>query len=97
MNYAALIVDTLDLYPNITLEDIGQHLLCITSQKVHSPNGRQRADYTSYGDVVVDSLDDHFGDPGLVPGTLNEVTNELIFYCDSHWVSTRLSQCGCGV
>lgn len=96
MNYATLIIDTLDLYPNIALEDMGQQLLRIASQKVHSSDAGQGANHASYGDVVVDSLDDHFREPCLVPGALDELTDELIFYCDSHWVSASLSQCGCG-
>ena len=96
MNYATLIIDTLDLYPNIALEDIGQKLLSIASQKVHSTDTGQGAYHASYGDVVVDSFDDHFREPCLVPGALDEPTDELIFYCDIHWVSARLSQCCCG-
>ena len=63
---------------------------------MHSTDAGQGAYHASYGDVVVDSFDDHFREPCLVPGALDEPTGELIFYCDFHWVSARLSQCCCG-
>ena len=62
---------------------------------MHCPDGGKGTDYTSNGDVVMDTFDDHLREPRLVPCTKNEVSNKLILGCGPLGVSARLSQSGC--
>ena len=62
---------------------------------MHCSNGGEGTDYTSNGDIVVDTFDDYLGEPCLVPCAQNEVSNKLILGCDPLGVSTGLSQSGC--
>lgn len=73
------IIDTLNMYSNVQLKDMGQEFLSISNEKMHSTNSGQWTDYTSYGDVIVYSLYDNFREPGLVPGTDDEGADKLVF------------------
>ena len=46
-------------------------------------------------DVVVLTFDDHFREPDLVPGALNELSYEVVLSHSVHWVAARVVEGTC--
>lgn len=94
VNCVSFVIDTLKVNSNVQFQHVSQKFLRVANQKMHGSYARQRADNSGYGDVIVNSLYDNLGEPGPVPSSQNEGTDELILCGRQHLIlSPRLSQC----
>lgn len=79
-NRAARIADRLQFERNWTLQPMRQQLLRIADQKVKLAGGQRLLHQCRNANVIVLSLDDHFGEDDRMKGAGHEAPDEDVLY-----------------
>ena len=77
------------LHPHlhVALEQVTEQLLRVASEEMDGHRRGKGANDATNCDVVVLTFDDHFREPDLVPGALNELSYEVVLRYRVHWVA----------